>query len=105
MSIGVPRWTAPALRRTRRFPDRVISREIVTTAGSDQALPDSFRHGLDPVLHPETDLHVPDDALDRAVGVAELLGDLLGVGAGGEERQDREPPAWEPRGGPRHAGR
>src|SRR2546421_6777478 len=63
--------------------------------GSDETLADPFRHGLDPIAGSEGELDLADDRLDRAVGVAEPVGDLLGVGPGGQELEHLQAPAVE----------
>src|SRR5581483_7116091 len=99
---GVPEWTGARPGGAPRFPNGKPSGNSVVNgtpqrlSGSDEALPDPLGDRLDAVLGPQRDLDVADDALDGAVGVAQLLGDLLGVGPRRQHPENLEAPGAQP---------
>lgn len=62
----------------------------------NEAEADRFSHGLGAAPGAEVALDVVDNVFDRAVGVADAVGDFLGGGAGGEQIEDLESSSRQP---------
>src|SRR5438093_2992586 len=94
---------ARVIRVARRAPegeeDSSPPNDRFPNGRSDQTETDSLGDGLDAVPGPQAELQLADDTLDGAIGVAEPLGDLPGVGPGSQQREDLEASTLQAAGG------